>query len=216
MKTLIITGSHRQESQSAKVGRWCQRTIESQFKDSQVEMIDLGKEKLSLWDENQFTLAEWKSQWDPMVSRLKNADSLVVVTPEWGGMVPPALKNFLLNCNGALTGNKPALIVAVTSDVGSVYPISELRMSGYKNNHLCFIPEHVIVRHCEQFLNHDLDSVAIQASISSDSSSLELNDDQRIQVRLVYALKVLEQYEKALKLVRESGVADFKRFGNGM
>ena len=91
--------------------------------------------------------------WDPVSAELKAADALVVVSPEWGGMATPGVKNFLLNCTADEIGHKPALIVTVSASRGGSYPVAELRMSGYKNNRVAWLPEHVIVQHAGSNLN---------------------------------------------------------------
>jgi len=82
--------------------------------------------------------------------------------------------------------------------------VAELRMSGTKNNRLCWIPEHVIIHHAEQNLN------------LPDGTAEIGKEDAMQRKRLRYALKVLEEYGKALKLVRTSGAVDHKAFPNGM
>jgi len=54
-------------------------------------------------------------------------------------------------------GHKPALIVAVSSGDGGAYPVSELRMSSYKNNRLCYIPEQVALKSMRETteIHHD-------------------------------------------------------------
>ncbi len=77
-------------------------------------------------------------------------------------------------------------------------------MSGYKNNRLLWIPEHVIVQHVEQNLN------------APDGTADLGKEDALIRKRFGYALKILVEYGKALKLVRASGVVDHKTFRSGM
>lgn len=59
----------------------------------------------------------------------------------------------------------------------------------------------MIVRNCEQVLNSDVS---------------ESEDDRLTRSRLDYCLQLLRQYAKALTMVRESGVVDFKNHPNGM
>ena len=68
-------------------------------------------------------------------------------------MVPAKLKNFLLYCSKDELAHKPALLVSVSAGLGGSYPIAELRISSYKNNRLCYLPENVIIRNIETFLN---------------------------------------------------------------
>ena len=85
-----------------------------------------------------------------------------MVVPEYGGMSTPNSKNFFLLfnfffffffflLNGELF-HKPGLIVSISSGNGGAYPISELRSSSYKNSHIMWIPENIIIRNVNQFL----------------------------------------------------------------
>jgi len=94
--------------------------------------------------------------------------------------------------------------VTVSASRGGSYPVAELRMSGYKNNRLCWIPEHVIIHHAEQNLN------------APDGATEIGKEDAAQRQRIRYALRVLEEYGKALKLVRASGTVDHKTFRSGM
>jgi len=201
MKIAIVTGSHRSKSQSERVGRY----IEGQLKalpGVTPWLFSLANNPLPLWDETIWEGGEtWKKSWTPIAQELRSADGIVLVSPEWAGMVPPGLKNFLLLCGTAEVGHKPVMITAVSSGIGGSYPISELRESGYKNNRLCYIPEHVIVRNAEKMLLGDKPADA---------------HDESLRARLTFSLKVLIEYSKALKGVRESGVLDYKTFPYGM
>jgi len=95
------------------------------------------------------------------------------------------------------------MIVSVSSGIGGSYPVAELRMSSYKNSRLCYIPEHVIIRDVETVLNED-------------KSKNDERSDPYIRERLLWALNILQEYGKALKLVRDSGATETDKFGNGM
>jgi hypothetical protein len=79
-----------------------------------------------------------------------------------------------------------------------------LRMSGFKNNRLMWIPEHVIFLHFVENLN------------APDAAQGLSKEDSFLRKRLRYALRLLEEYGKALKQVRASGVIDHKTFKSGM
>ncbi len=125
------------------------------------------------------------------------------IAPEWHGQVPSGLKNFFLMWGKGELAHKPALIVTVSSADGGAYPVAELRMSSYKNNRICYIPEQVIVRNVEGVLNEN------EADNNADA-------DQYFRSRFGYALGVLKEYAVALRQVRESGAADLSVFKNGM
>jgi len=117
--------------------------------------------------------------------------------------VPSGLKNFFLMWGKGELAHKPALIVTVSSADGGAYPVAELRMSSYKNNRICYIPEQVIVRNVESVLN-------------DDPAENDADADRYFRERIPYALKILREYGLALGQVRGSGVADLALFKNGM
>ena len=117
-------------------------------------------------------------------------------------MVPSGLKNFFLMWGKGELAHKPALIVAVSAGDGGAYPVAELRMSSYKNNRLCYIPEQLIVRHVESVLN--------------DTGDNNPEADTYFRDRSLFALRLLREYALALRAVRDSGLTVDARFKNGM
>lgn len=202
MHFFVVTGSHRPESQSGKIGRYVEHLVAKQHPGVETTHLDLGRTPMPLWDESLWTDSpQGFESWFPISQRLMEADALVVVVPEWSGMVPAALKNFFLLCGRELV-DKPGLIVSVSSGTGGAYPVAELRMSSYKNNHLCYIPEHVIVRQVRDLFN--------------DFGQATSETEQLLTARLLHALGLLEIYARALMQVRISGARDLERFPFGM
>jgi NAD(P)H-dependent FMN reductase len=203
MKYTILSGSQRTQAQSLKVAKVIQNIVETEMK-SEGYLLDLAHHPLPLYDDEFDQGApEAKKFWHPFGQHLKESDAVIVVSPEWNGMVPPAVKNFFLLTSKDEIGHKPSLIVTVSSTRGGAYPVAELRMSSYKNTRLCYIPEHVIVRDAKSVFN----------AVHPDSNN---SDDVYLHGRLRYALKLLEQYAKALSHVRGSGVIDHVTYANGM
>ena len=153
MKVLIISGSQRTESQSAKVGEYI-ASVSKQFE--QVEHLELCRANLPLFDADFSAIKAEDSPWPAIEKQLEQADAYVLITPEWSGMASPMLKNLLLMCNHSYTGHKPALLVSVVAGINGAYPLAELRMNGFKNNKIVAIPDHVIVRHAADMLNSDV------------------------------------------------------------
>lgn len=200
MKIGIITGSHRTESQSERVGRYVEGLVKSGGDESY--LFSLAKNPLPLWDEGVWAGEErWKTLWGPISSQLKSCDGFVVVSPEWSGMVPAGLKNFFLLCSTAELGHKPGLIVSVSSGTGGSYPVTELRTSSYKNTRLCYIPEHVIIRGVEKALHGDKPAD---------------DRDAEVRGRLAQGVQILAAYAKALVSVRQSGAVNYKDYPYGM
>ncbi len=204
MKISIISGSHRQASQSEKVARFIQGMLESQKLCDSTWLFTLAGNPLPLWDESIWEGdPDWQRQLGPISQQLASSDGFVVVAPEWHGQVPAGLKNFFLMWSKGEVAHKPALIVTVSSADGGAYPVAELRMSSYKNNRICYLPEHVIVRHVERVLN-------------DDAGQNDPDADDYFRARIRYALGILVEYAKALAQVRASGATDLSKFKNGM
>ncbi|WP_428610207.1 NADPH-dependent FMN reductase [Sedimenticola sp.] len=204
MNVTIISGSHRTPSQSMKVARHIQQVLQDSDYCESAEIFSLAGNPLPLWDQRVWEDdPEWNEILKPMRTLFGSSDAFVVVSPEWHGQVPAGLKNLFLLCSKNEVGHKPALIVTVSAGDGGAYPVAELRMSSYKNNRLCYIPEQVIVRHVESVLNDDPEK---------NNPSF----DGYFRERIAWALALLGQYGSALKTVRDSGIALHKKFGNGM
>ncbi len=204
MKITIISGSHRKVSQSEKVARFVQRTLEEQKLCEDTWLFSLAENPLPLWDESIWEAdPAWQQRLAPISAELASSDAFVVISPEWHGQVPSGLKNFFLMWGKGELAHKPALIITVSSADGGAYPVAELRMSSYKNNRICYIPEQVIVRNVESVLNDDTE----QNNVDADSYFRE---------RIAYALNILKEYALVLGQVRASGAADLSKFKNGM
>lgn len=193
----LVAGSSRRNSQSAKVAAFLrQRLIELNLTSAeQSSVLDLGERPLPLWP------ADDNGPWIDYQQQLQAADAVVIIAPEWHGMAGPAVKNFFLYASKAELAHKPGLLVGVSSGIGGAYPISELRASGYKNCRLCYLPEHLIVRHVEKVLN------------GAEAAS---EDDQRLRNRIDFALDIFGKYAVALKPVRASIDIDQAAFATGM
>ena len=204
MRITIVSGSHRNPSQSMKVARYIQTALQQKQSADTIEIFSLADNPLPLWDQTVWENDPgWQELLDPLHRQLRASDGFVIVSPEWHGQVPSGLKNFFLLCGVRELGHKPALIVTVSSIDGGAYPVAELRMSSYKNNRICYIPEQIIVRKVEQVLNDDV-------------QQNDPRNDEYYRQRISWALDILTAYATAMKPLRESGVTENKLFKNGM
>ena len=204
MKIGIISGSHRPKSQSRKVANFMAARMMQMEPPIEPWLLDLAEANFPFWDEGVWAGEEkWKKIWSPVAAHLTSCDGFVVISPEWSGMATPAIKNFFLLASAREIGHKPGLIVTVSSAMGGSYPNNELRTSSYKNTRICYLPEHLIVRNVEKLLNeaHDTDVTP---------------EDQYIRGRIDYGIRLLAEYSKALRGVRDSGRIDHKTYPNGM
>lgn len=196
----IVCGSHRPKSQSRKVSDYIAGAITRLDKSVTTDMIDLFDKELPLWDGDGGYAPSKAAAWQPISPRLQKADGFVIVSPEWGGMVPPGLKNFLLHCSPKETGHKPAMIVGVSAARGGSYPNNELRTSGYKNSRIVYTPDHVLVQTVGDVLNGETEAD---------------KNDGYIRRRIDFSLKSLFAYTEAFKSIRAAGI-DNPEFANGM
>lgn len=201
MHIVLISGSHRQNSQSLRVTKYLAGRLEK-LGAASTDIIELTGNPLPLWDESMWQAGSaLQKQWGPYAKRLQAADGFVVVSPEWSGMVPAGLKNFFIYCSPNEIGHKPAMIATVSAARGGAYPVQELRMSSYKNTMLCYIPQHLIVREVAKMFEGEAPSG---------------KDDEYMRGRADFTLKLLVEYTKAFKPMRESGAVFDAKYANGM
>jgi NAD(P)H-dependent FMN reductase len=197
---VIVSGSHRVDSQSRRVAEFIREMLDIRFGVA-AHVIDLVDAAIPLWDEGvRSGGAVWAKAWTPVARQLEAAEGLVLVVPEWAGMVPPVVKNFLLLCV-AEVAHKPALIVSVSAGDGGTYPIAELRAFGFKNNRVCYIPDHVILRHVEEL---------------PEGAEAVNPSDAKARARILHSLGILLLYASALKQVRQAPEYDLSQFPYGM
>lgn len=203
MKIGIINGSHRPHAQSAKVAAFLAKTLLEAGLATDVWRLDLATEPLPFWDEGVWDKTpDWQARLEPLSRELASCAAFIIISPEWHGMVPAGLKNFFLMWGNQELAHKPGLIVAVSSGAGGAYPVAELRMSSYKNNRICYIPEQLIIRKVEEVLNTE--------------GPNHPESDSYYRERALFALRMLHSYAKALGQMRETCELHHPKFKNGM
>ena len=197
MNISIISASHRKNSQSNRIALILEKLLQEKFKKIKIFNFDLFKVKFPMWSEEEIE-ENRKLFFNEFSSKLLKSDGFIFVIPEYGGMATPISKNFFLHCNKGELSHKPALIVSISSGNGGSYPISELRSSSYKNRHILWIPENIIIRNVEHF------------NPGNHGNLIPEWLDKRID----YVLNLLIEYSKCLRPV--SKLINRKDFGNGM
>lgn len=195
----IIVGSHRNDSQSAKIGNMIADKLVQHSQCKSTKIIDLAHTPLPFWSEDYSEKENRQIEQTKLL--LKEADAYVVVSPEWHGMVPSALKNLFLLYTNDVFAHKPALIASVSASVNGSYPITELRSTTYKNSRICYLPEHLIFRNVGDIFNGK----------EGDSSE----EQQYLSERTDYCLDYLLLYSEALSKVRQHEPKS-DQFANGM
>ena len=199
MKISIISASHRPNSQSKRVSNLLYKNMLNINSKLDIFFLDLADLSLPLWSPNKKDgKGVWGETWKRISKNLDESDGIILVVPEYGGMATPASKNIFLLCGNGEFAHKPGLIVSVSSGNGGAYPISELRSSSYKNTHIMWIPENIIIRNVEDFIP------------GAHGSKIPKWIDNRIE----YVLNLFLAYSSNMKPLRN--LINRKDFGNGM
>ena len=199
MKISIISASHRINSQSKKVSNFLLNSLSNFESQLDTFVLDLADADLPMWSpEKKEGKGIWGETWKSISSNLNNSDGFILVVPEYGGMATPAAKNIFLLCGNGELAHKPGLIVSISSGNGGAYPISELRSSSYKNTHVMWVPENIIIRNVEEF----------------NPGAHGPNIPEWLDNRIDYVLKLFLTYALNMKPIRE--IVNRKDFGNGM
>ena len=199
MKISIISASHRINSESKKISDFLENHLLNLNNNLDIFSLDLAKSLLPLWSPDKKNgKGVWGETWISISKNLESSDGFILVVPEYGGMATPAAKNIFLLCGNGEFAHKPGLIVSVSSGNGGAYPIAELRSSSYKNTHIMWIPENIIIRNVEEF------------NPGSHGSNIPDWLDDRID----YVLNLLLAYTSNMKPLRT--IINRKDFGNGM
>jgi NAD(P)H-dependent FMN reductase len=199
MKISIISASHRKNSQSKRISHLLKNNLSNINSGLEIFSLDLADKSLPLWSpEKKNGKGVWGQIWNSISDKLIQSDGFIFVLPEYGGMATPAAKNFFLLCGNGELSHKPGLIVSVSSGNGGAYPITELRSSSYKNTHIMWIPENIIIRNVEDF----------------NPGNHGDNIPEWLDNRIDYVLKLLSIYATNMKPLKE--LINRKDFGNGM
>lgn len=205
MRFSIICGSQRTGSQSLAVSELIAWRLQDHAEVSVCDIVPLTESNIPLWDDS-FPLETeaWSSVYDETEVKIVSSDAIIACVPEYGGMVPPVMKNLFLLDRKRIFAHKPGLIISISEGLGGSYPISELRMSSYKNSKICWIPEQIVLRRVGQ-----LTQATQQAR--DDNRSVPKSWD-----RIDHSLQVLIAYGRAMSQMRRDTSIDLDRYPNGM
>ena len=199
MKISIISASHRINSQSKRISSLLLDKLSNIENKLDTYILDLADANLPLWSpKKKDGKGIWGENWNSISGNLNETDGFILVVPEYGGMATPAAKNIFLLCGNGEFSHKPGLIVSVSSGNGGAYPIAELRSSSYKNTHIMWIPENIIIRNVEEF----------------NPGFHGKNIPDWLDDRIDYVLNLLLAYASNMKPLRK--IINRKEFGNGM
>ncbi len=202
-RIMVIAGSPRRASQTHRIATIVEARLQA-APGVEADLLSLRDVAIPLWSEEKGAEEKpadsfWSTDWPGISARLAAADGFVVMTPEHHGMATPHLKNLLFCCNDGELAFKPAYLVTVSAGSGGAYPVAELRMSGYKNNYLHWLPDHLIIRQAGGF----------RPGEEGDSAPEWLSG------RLDHGLAILKAYAEAARPIRAE-VVDLEILKTGM
>ena len=194
MKLVILSGSGRKESNSLKLGQFILGKFQS--KALEIELIDLCQYGSLLHHYEPLTNQQLLTEKEQLLHSLYQCDGLIIIAPEWGGMLPPILHNTLLltaygSAGGFPLAHKPAFAIGVSASGGGHNPISLLKGYGAKNPHLVWLPFHLIINNIEEFLS----------ALNVAGSNLTSREFQLVS-RLEIGIEALTLYAKQLSPIR--------------
>ena len=170
MNIVIVAGSGRQTSQSIRLAQWIANKFETS--ETSYNVLDLYeyRELINYYEHDKPT--ELNKTKTRMLDIIDKADGVIIVSPEWGGMLPPLLHQFLLlNAYGSADNrlplaNKPCSIVGISSSGGGHNPISLIKGYGAKNTHLSWLSEHVVINNVDIFIDSPTNHVHYEELLS--------------------------------------------------
>jgi len=199
MKISIIAASHRTDSESKRISKFIENNIVKLKTNLEVFSLDLANTGLPLWSPDKKNgKGIWGETWNSISKNLDSSDGFILIVPEYGGMATPIAKNLFLLCGNGEFAHKPGLILSVSSGNGGAYPVAELRSTSYKNTHIMWIPENLIIRNVEEF----------------NPGNHGKNIPEWLDKRIDYVLKLFIAYADNMKPLRK--IINRKDFGNGM
>jgi NAD(P)H-dependent FMN reductase len=107
LKILIVSSSQREKSKSVEVAKYVQTNILNNLTDIESSTLDLSLYPFLLdhYGVGRSDPSSLVKNKDEVLSQLYACDAIVIIAPEWGGMIPPALVNLLLlSANGSASG----------------------------------------------------------------------------------------------------------------
>lgn len=195
MNVCVISASMRGGSQSRRISDYLVRRLQALGQNGW--LLDLYILKLTPYDDSD---AEIENKTE-VLRQLANADAYIFVSPEWDGMMSYGLISLLLHVEHEMA-HKPVMLVGVSSGRGGAYPIAQMRQMGPKNKHYIISPENLRITNVKEIFTDD--------EFNPEAA------DYSVKLRADYCLKILGEYAKALKPIRQNDLIDFDQFGSGV
>lgn len=191
-KLIIVSSSHRKESESSKVAKFLAERIAllGIYTEDQILIHDLGADPLPLWEPG------FAYKYAPDIAE---CEGLVFILPEWHGMATPAMKNWFLYLNMDDIAHKPILLCGVSSGQGGQYSVLDIRSFSFKNHRPMYLPETLLMQ----------GSDALSGFVKQTPGRV------RCMQKIDYSLRLLDLYIQSLRELRVNlvGIDRPERYG---
>lgn len=148
----ILSGTNRPGSSTRKVVRHLEGVYQGLARPfAVVDLLELPPDAFT-----SASYAQKPAALQSFVDRMLASTALVVVTPEYNGGFPGALKYFidLLPFPASLQGRPTAFVGVAAGEWGALRPVEQLQaLFGYRNAYV--YPERVFIRQCTRVLDAD-------------------------------------------------------------
>jgi NAD(P)H-dependent FMN reductase len=129
IKLPLLLGSLRIGRQSEAVARYLLSKLESDPR-FRPELLDLATYRFGLLEQRPEEMAEQPEALDAFSQRLREADALLIVSPEYKGGIPGALKNAIDLLEPGILRRKPVGICTVSAGgFGGLQCLLQLRLT---------------------------------------------------------------------------------------
>ncbi|OGU60850.1 MAG: FMN reductase [Ignavibacteria bacterium GWF2_33_9] len=130
-KIAIISSSIREERKSHRLALYFQKYLENNNL-AETELLDLKQYNFPIFEERFKNLKSPSDEVIDFTTKLKNADGAIIVTPEYNGTYPAALKNAIDLFTSEIT-RKPVVIATVSDgDFGGTQALISLQFTLWK------------------------------------------------------------------------------------
>jgi NAD(P)H-dependent FMN reductase len=120
MKVAIIVGSVRKGRQTPKAAAYLSSQLKQHEKISEVEYLDVAEYNFPVMEERNAYLKDKPKGMDDFSAKLQAADAIVIVSPEYNGSMPGALKNTLDYFYAELSKKPIGLLTVSSGNLGGI------------------------------------------------------------------------------------------------
>jgi len=126
LKIMLVTGSVRLGRQSHKVGRYLQQLLGG-YEHVETEMLDLLEDPLPMMDERYDLHPDPPESVRRAGERIRAADALILISPEYGGSYPGVLKNLTDLFGRQMTGKAIGVVTTSSGKLGGINASHQLQ-----------------------------------------------------------------------------------------